>query len=169
MHGLGRLYDISTGVAPVSLDAGASTGKRVSLRGASGCAIVVFLGAAGSGTEALALTLKQHTASTGGTTATLDNSNVRYYTKLATTLAGTETWSTPASPTAGVVTVAGSDAAKQGILVIEVDTVNLSDGYRYVSLDAADPGTGVRLGAVLYILRDLKTMRKPAALAAPLS
>lgn len=169
MHALGRLYDISTGVAPVSLDAGASTGKRCSLRGAGGVSIVAFLGAAGSGTEALAFTIKQHTASSGGTTATLDNANVRYYTKLATTLAGSETWSTAASPTSGVVTVAGADAAKQGIVVIEVDTVNLSDGYRYISLDAADPGTGVRLGAVLYILRDLKTMRKPSAMAAPLS
>lgn len=169
MHALGRLFDISTGVAPVSLDTAAQTGKRVALRDAGGVTIVAFVGAAGSGTEALAFTIQQHTAASSGTTATLDNSNVKYYTKLATTLAGSEQWAAAASPSSGVVTIAGADSTKQGIVVIEVDAVNLSDGYGYVSLNAADPGTGVRLGAVLYILRDLKVQRKPSSLRAPLS
>lgn len=169
MQGLGRLFDISTGIAPVSFDAGAATGKRVSLRDAGGVTIVAFVGAAASGAESLAFTLKQHTASSGGTSATLDNTNVKYYTKLATTLAGTETWAAAAAPSTGVVTIGTADAAKQGIVVIEVDTVNLSDGYRYISLDSADPGTGVRIGGVLYILRDLKVARKPSNLRAPLN
>lgn len=169
MQGLGRLFDISTGVAPVDLATAGATGKRVSLRNASGVSIVAFVGAAASGTEALAFTIQQHTASSSGTSATLDNSNIKYYTKYEATLDGDETWTAAASPTAGVVTIAAGDRDKEGIVVIEIDTTNLSDGYRYVSLNAADPGTVSRLGAVLYILRDLKVMRKPNNLVAPLS
>lgn len=169
MHGLGRLYDFSAGVTPVDLATAGATGKRVSLKHASGVAIVAFVGAAASGTEALAFTVQEHTLSASGTSQALTNSNVRYYTKYEATLDGDESWSAAASPTAGVVTIAAGDRDKEGIVVIEVDAVNLSDGFSYVSLNAADPGTVSRLGAVLYVLRDLNVQRKPSNLPVPLS
>lgn len=169
MHGLGRLYDISCGVSPVDLATAGATGKRVSLRHASGVAIVAYVGAAASGTEPLAFTIQEHTAASSGTSQTLNNSNVRYYTKYEATLDGDESWSAAASPSSGVVTIAAGDRDKEGIIVIEVDAVNLSDGFAYVSLNAADPGSVARLGAVLYILRDLNVQRKPSNLPIPLS
>jgi hypothetical protein len=168
MEGLGRLFDISAGVAPVDLNTAGATGKRVSLKHAEGVTIVAAFGAQASGTEALAFTLKQHTAATGGTSANLATVT-RYYTKLEATLDGDETWSLSTQAAAATIPIVAGDRDKEGILVVEVDGPQLSDGYAYVSLDVADPGAVARLGAVLYILRDLKVQRKPANLAAPLS
>ena len=96
---LGRLIDISVGVAPVDLSVAASTGKRVGLRNAAGVT-VVFRKGAGAGGEDPVLTFRQHTAASGGTSqnlATVDH----YYTKSAATLAGTETWNRAAQAAAG--------------------------------------------------------------------
>ena len=169
IEALGRLIDISVGVAPVDLQT-AQTGKRVGLRRADGCTIVVFKGAGTAGDDPT-VTLKQHTASTGGTTANLAIID-HYYLKNATTLAGTETWTRVAQTAAATIADpggAGTSAESQQILVIEVNAAQLSDGYAYISLDVADTGTNAQLGCVLYLLRDLVPKRKPANLAAALS
>lgn len=169
IEALGRLVDLSVGVAPVDLQT-AQTGKRVSLKRADGCTIVVFK-AAGTAGDDPTVTLKQHTASTGGTTANLAVID-HYYLKSATTLDGTETWSKVTQAAAATIADpggAGTSAESQQILVIEVNAAQLSDGYSYISLDVADTGTNAQLGGVLYLLRDLVAKRKPANLAAALS
>lgn len=166
MEALGRLIDLSIGFAPVDMQTGANTGKRVSLRNAGGVTFVFYKGA-GTGGDDPVLTLQQHTASSGGTTSNLATVD-HYYSKSATTLAGTETWTRTAQSASQTVTLTG-EAAKQGIYVIEVDAEKLADGYAYVSLSVADTGGNAQLGCVLYELRDLEVRRKPANLAAALS
>ena len=166
MEALGRLFDISCGVAPVSLDAAASTGCRVSLRNCGGVTIVAYFGAAASGTEAIQFDVQQHTAASGGTTADLDVID-HFYTKYEATLDGDETWTRVAQTAASEVDVAGADRDKQGILVISVDAAMLSDGYTHISLNVTDPGSVARLGAVLYILHDLRVQRAPQNLVNP--
>ncbi|MFJ6066575.1 hypothetical protein ACIQHU_26465 [Streptomyces tendae] len=169
MEALGRLVDVCVGAAPVDLSTAAVTGKRVRLRDAGGLTIVVFKGAGTAGDDPT-LTLKQHTANTGGTTSNLAVID-HYYLKDATALAGTEQWTRVSQAAAATITDpggAGTSAEHQQIIVIEVEAEQLSDGYTHVSLDVADVGTNAQLGAVLYLRRDLVVERAPAALAASL-
>ena len=66
IEALGRLVDYSVGVAPVDLSGGAQTGKRISLKNTSGVQVVIFKGAASSGTDPM-FTFKEATADTSGT------------------------------------------------------------------------------------------------------
>lgn len=166
---LGRLFDLSTGWVPVDAQT-AQTGKRVSLRNAAGCTIVV-LKAAGTAGDDHSYDLQQHTASTGGTSADLDIISA-YYLKSETTLDGDETWSRVTQTAASEITDAGgagTSAEQEQILVIEVDARQLSDGYDYISLNSGGEGSNAQLSTCLYILRDLAVQRTPANLAAPLS
>lgn len=165
MEALGRLFDISVGCVPTDAVAGAVTGKRVSLKEAGGVTIVVVT--TGASTDITDVDLQQHTADTGGTTADLDIITSYYY-KSEATLDGDETWTRGTQSAASEITNVGA-ASEELLLVIEVEASQLSDGYDYVSLDIPDLGTnGTRHCAILYLLRDLQTMRKPANMAAPL-
>ncbi len=169
-EGLGRLFDLSIGFAPVDMQTAANTGKRVSLKHA-GAVTIVLIKAVGTAGDDPVLTLKQHTAATGGTSANL--AIIDHYTiKDAVALAGTETWSAVTQAAAATITDpggAGTSAEHQQIDAIEVRAAQLSDGYAYVSLDVADVGGNAQLGTVLYILHDLAVQRKPANLAAALA
>lgn len=169
MEALGRLVDVCIGAAPVDLSTAAVTGKRVALKGCGGLTIIVFKGAGTAGDDPT-VTLKQHTANTGGTTSNLAVID-HYYLKDATTLAGTEAWSKVTQTAAATIADpggAGTSAEHQQIIAIEVDAAQLSDGYTHVSLDVADVGTNAQLGAILYLRRDLLVSRAPQALAASL-
>ncbi|MFJ6667419.1 hypothetical protein [Streptomyces sp. NPDC091383] len=165
-EGLGRAFDISVGLAPVDLSVGANTGKRVSLRNAAGVTIVFRKGAGGAGEDPV-LTLQQHTAASGGSSANLASID-HYYYKSATTMAGTETWTRAAQSASQTVTLTG-EAQKQGIYVFFVNGQSLADGYKYVSLSIADVGSTAQLGSVEYFLGDLTQQRTPGNLPAGLS
>lgn len=169
MEALGRLVDVAIGVAPVDLQT-AQTGKRVALRDAGGVTVVVVKGAGTAGDDPT-LTLQQHTAASGGTSANLAVID-KYYLKNATTLAGTETWSKVTQTAAATIADpggAGTSAESQQIIVFSVDARSLSDGYKYISVNVADTGTNAQLGTVLYLLRDLEVQRAPEKLAAALA
>jgi hypothetical protein len=169
MEALGRLVDVCIGAAPVDLSTAAVTGKRVALKGAGGLTIIVFKGAGTAGDDPT-FTLKQHTASSSGTTSNLAVID-HYYLKDAATLAGTEQWTKVTQTAAATIADpggAGTSAEHQQIIAIEVDAAQLSDGYTHVSLDCADVGTNAQLGAILYLRRDLLVARTPSALAASL-
>lgn len=166
---LGRLFDISVGWSPVDAQT-AQTGKRVSLRNAGGCTIVVVK-AAGTAGDDHSYDLQQHTASTGGTTADLDIVTA-YYLKQETTLDGDETWTRVTQSAASEITdagAAGTSAEQEQILVIEVDAKQLTDGYDYISLNSGGEGSNAQLSTCIYLLRDLAVQRTPANLVAPLS
>jgi hypothetical protein len=180
MEALGRLFDISAGVAPVDINtADAATGKRVSLKNASGVTILLFTGVqASAGTADLVVDVQQATAATGGTSNDLDSTNGatgidHFYVKSATALAGTETWArvvnnsgTPVSE----VTVAGATyGATQIIVAIEVAATQLADGFCYISANLAETTANAQLLGVLYVVHDLDVQRKPANLPAALA
>lgn len=166
MEGLGRLFDVSTAFVPTDAVAGAITGKRVSLKNAGGCTIVVQT--TGGSTDITDVDLQQHTASSSGTTADLDVID-HYYYKSEATLDGDETWTRATQTAASEITNVGA-ASEELLLVIEVEATQLSDGYSYISLDIPDLGSnGTRLCSGLYFLRELRAPRKPANLIAPLS
>ena len=166
MEALGREFDLSVGLAVYDTNAGAGTGKRVALKRAGGLTVVLFK-AAGVGTDVPVLTLKEHNASSGGTSQNLARIT-KFYKKSAATLAGTETWSVTTQAASATLTLTG-EATNQGIYVIELDSTWLSDGFGYVSVDVADTGAaGAQWAGVLYILRDLEVQRDPTALPAAL-
>lgn len=84
IKGLGRLFDLSCGVAPVDIAGGAQTGKTVSLENCGGVT-VVFFKEAGAAAEATTLTLRESIA--GASTQDLATIT-EYYLKSAATLAG---------------------------------------------------------------------------------
>lgn len=168
MEALGRLFDISTGIAPVDLSSAAATGKRIHLKAGTGCTIVLFKGAGTAGDDPT-VTLKQHTAASSGTTSNLAIID-HYYLKNATTLAGSETWTKKTQAAAATIADpggAGTSAESQQIVAISVNASQLADGYGWISLDVADVGTNAQLGAVLYLLHDLTVQRTPENLANP--
>jgi hypothetical protein len=172
MEGLGRNFDLSVGFIPVDMQTAANTGKRVSLKKASSLSIVLFKAVGTAGDDPV-LTLKQHTASSSGTSANLA-AITNYYYKAAVSgaLAGTETWTKVTQAAAATITDPGglgTSAESSMIVVIPVSGASLSDGYGYVSLDVADVGGNAQLGGVLYILHDLDVQRAPANLQAALA
>lgn len=170
-EGLGRLFDLSIGIAPVDMNTNnGETGKRVSLRNAGSISLVVIK-AAGTAAEDPTVTLKQHTASSGGSSANLAAID-HYYLKSEATLDGDETWTRVAQTAAATIADpggAGTSAEEQQILVIPLNANSLADGYDYVSLDYAVTASNAQLATVLYILCDLAVQRAPANLVAPLS
>jgi hypothetical protein len=161
MEALGRLFDIAVGSVPVDAVAGAITGNRVHLKNCGGVTIVVV--ATGASTDVTDVDLQQHTVATGGTPADLDVIT-RYYYKSETTLDADEVWTKGTQAAASEITNVGA-ASEELLLVIEVESTSLSDGYEWVSLNIPDLGTNAtRHCAILYLLRDLNVQRAPAAL-----
>jgi hypothetical protein len=164
MYKLGYTFDIGPAIVPIDVSGAAATGKRVMARNAQNLNIVVFKGLE-AGTDDPVLTLNQWQAVSGGSAAALNVDH--YWAKAAVTLVGTTTWSKVAMASGRTVTLT-SQAANQGIYVIEINTKDLTDGYDYVSVDTAKAGSTAQLGGILYILADLTVRRDPANLAATL-
>lgn len=165
---LGYTVDIGPLWAPVDLTTAGGTGLRACLKNAQSCIFVVPVAAAASGTEDLVFTLKEHTAASAGTTQNFANITTALV-KSATLLAGTETWVAVTQAASATLTLAGATyAAKQLVLAVQVNTKDLDEGFDYVSLSVADPGTVSRLGTGLTLLTDLVTKRDPTKLAATL-
>lgn len=176
MEALGRLFDVSVGYLNVDLNTSGATGKRVSLKDATGVTFLCIVPAT-AGTEDLTFDVQQHTASTGGTSGDLDTGGAagsrgidHFYIKAATTLAGTETWTRVTQSEASEVVVSGATyGASQCLVAIEVAASQLADGYSYVSVISPDPGSTARVVSVVAILHDLQIKRAPANLAASLN
>jgi hypothetical protein len=170
MNGLGRLFDIGIGVAPVDLDtADGATGLRTSVIGASGITAIAAIGAGGA--TNVTLTAKQHTAGSGGTTGTVPADAVSaVYIKSEATLDNDESWVMLSGPSStavanGVVTLAGATyGAAQKLVAVEIDAKKLTDGYTHVSLDIAGALAAAMLGTVLYVVHGLKVERDPVSL-----
>ena len=164
MEALGRLFDVSIGAVPTDAVAGAVTGKRVSMKNATGCTILAVT--TGASTDITDVDLQQHTAASGGTTADLDIID-HYYYKSETTLDGDEVWTRGSQSAASEITDVGA-ASEELLLAIEVPATSLSDGYTHISLNVPDLGTnGSRHVAILYIVHGLHVQRAPASMAQP--
>lgn len=163
MWGLGREFEIGNGIGPVAdLAAGANTGARVHMRNYDTLAVVFAKGVASAGTDTVTLTLKEHTAATGGTSANLAAITTAYV-KSEATLDGDETWTELTQAAAATLALTGATyAALQTLVVFEVQSQSLSAGYEWLSVDIADPGAGGTIpGVLLYLPHGLKIQRRP--------
>ena len=169
MRGLGKDFDICSGVVPIAdLASGAQTGHRVHMKNYAGIAIVGFMGAVSAGTDTFVPDVQQHTAATGGNSADLDVVTTWFY-KGEASLDGDETWTKVTQAAASEISLTGATyAALQMIIVAQVEAVSLSDGYEWISVDQADPGSGgTRAGCYFYIPYGLTIQRAPDNLAQP--
>jgi hypothetical protein len=162
MLGLGRLYDIGLALAPVDLSTAGATGKRISLTDCGGVDIVLVYGAGTDGDDPVP-SLQQHTAYTGGTTASLATLTT-IYRKAETLLDNDETWSETTQAAAAIMTAVADDAQKQKIYVIHVPASSLADGYTHISVNQADLSNNAQLAAFLYLKVDLQSQRDPSLL-----
>lgn len=164
---LGRLFDISAGVAPADFGSAAATGNRVSLANCDAVTVVVFK-EPGTDTEPLVVTLQEHTVASSGTPQALAKIT-EVYKKTEATLDGDEAWVKVTQAAGSTFTEAATDDTLQAIYAFTVSADSLSDGYKYISVNVADPGTAGTTGAVLYLLHDLKVKRAPANMPLPIT
>lgn len=172
MRGLGREFDISTGINPVAdLAAGANTGKRIHMRNYDSLGVLLTKNAASAGTDTVTLTLQEHNANTGGTSQNLAAITDWYYKSTAAALAGTEAWVEVTQAAAATLALANTGpvpAANQALVFFEVEAASLSAGFEWLSVNIADPGSGgTILGGVFYVMGGLKIQRRPDLLAQP--
>jgi hypothetical protein len=167
IRALGRLFDLGVGFIPVDMQTAANTGKRQSLKHCAGVTIVLFKAVGTAGDDPV-LTLKQHTASSSGTTANLAAITTYWYkASVSAAMANTEQWVEVTQAAAATISDPGglgTSAESSMIVVVEVLAEQLADGYAYVSLDVADTGGNAQLGGVLYIPHGLKYPSAPANL-----
>lgn len=169
VKGLGHDFDICHAVAPVAdLAGGAQTGARLHLKNYGGVAIVGIMGAVSAGTDTFVPDVQEHNAATGGTSQDLDVVT-EWFIKQEATLDGDEAWARVTQTAASEISLTGATyAAAQLIVVAQVDTSSLSDGFEWISVIQADPGVGgTRAGCYLYIPYGLRVQRTPQNLAQP--
>ena len=165
MQGLGRLFDIGSAFSPVDFNTSdAATGHRIHMRNYETVACVLFKGAGTAGADPV-ITIREHTAATGGTSADLAVVDEFFY-KEETALDGDETWTRVAQTEAATATVA-TWAENEGIVVVEVEAASLSAGFEWVSFNIAATVANAQLVAGLYIMHGLKIQRRPDLLAQP--
>lgn len=169
--GLGNLFDICHGVAPVAdLAAGANTGARVHMKNYGGLCVAAYMGAVSAGTDTFVPDVQQHNAATSGTSKDLD-SVTQWYIKFETTLDGDEAWTRVTQSAASEISLTGATYAATQVLVaaeIDIDALDTAGGYEWISLDLPDAGTGgTRAGCIFYIPYGLKVNRRPDRLAQP--
>ena len=170
MFSLGKDLDVCHGIVPVDLAAGANTGARVHMRNYQSILVVLYKAIATAGTDNVVVTLQEHTAASSGTSANLAAIDRFWYKRGASsTLAGTEQWTEVTQTAAATVTLAGATyAALEAVVAFSVEAASLSDGYDWMSVNIADPGSGgTILGGVLYIPTGLMYPDAPASLANP--
>lgn len=180
MRGLGRLYDIGLGVAPVDMNAGdGATGKRISVMGSLSMDVVVILGAAASGTDDVTIDVQQHTAYTSGTSGDLDAAATsaltqpargitQYWIKSETALDNDEVWTRVTQSEASEITLAGATyAARECIVVFNVGPAQLGTGYTHLSVNVSYATNAVRTCTVLYLPVGLRSGARPDRLGYP--
>lgn len=151
MPGLGSDFDVAWGIAPVNLATGANTGMRQYLGGLKEVG-VLYLGGAGAAAEPPVLTLRQHTASTGGSSANWAVVT-EFWRKSEATLDNDEGWSYQTQAASATVT---GQAQVEQMIYFSVRPTQLTAGP-YMSVDIADAGTGPMLGTVIYLLGGMDT------------
>jgi hypothetical protein len=138
----------------------------VALRDAQGLTILLLANFTGD-VDPLNVTLRQHTAGVGGTSANLVAID-RYWIKTEATLDGDEQWAEVTQAASHQLAAFGTPE-EQKLVAIELDGTELADGFTHVSLDVPDQGAGVgtKVTSVLYVLHGLGISRKPQLLRAP--
>jgi|SRR3989304_5555885 len=165
MNGLGRIFDIGSAFTPVDFNTSdAATGHRVHMRNYGGIALVLYKGAGTAGADPV-ITVQEHNAKTGGTSASLACIDQVFY-KTEATLDGDETWAR-ATQTAAATYTDATSAELEGIIVTEVEASALSAGYEWISFNIAATVANAQLLCGLYIMHGLRIQARPDSLAQP--
>jgi hypothetical protein len=176
MRGLGRLYDVGLGLAPVDMNSGnGGTGKRHSMVGSESVDVLVILGAAASGTDDVTIDVQQHTAYVSGTSNDLDATGVstsigitEWFVKSETLLDNDEAWTRVTQTAASEITLTGATyAARECIVAFNVRASMLGTGYTHISVDLSYATNAVRVGTVLYLPVGLRSGARPDRLGYP--
>lgn len=166
---LGSLFDIDGVIAPVALNTAANTGARIDMRKATTATFVIYCSAGTAGDDLAGITLREHTASSSGTSQNLATIT-EYFKKSETTLDGDEVWTRiTQSAAATTADATGTTAEEQNMFVIEVRHDQLSDGFKWLSVDIPDLGAASKIGCCLVILSGLRQQGKPERLRGTLS
>lgn len=142
-----------TVVGPVDLNTAAVTGARVAMGKAHKVSFICVL-AAGTSTTTHGFTLRQHTAASSGSSADLSVDNP-YFHKIGAATVFTKVAPSSAAAAYDLHSLLADSAS---IVVFEVLSEQLTDGYAWVSLDTADSG-GAQLATVIAVV---DTEFKPA-------
>jgi hypothetical protein len=164
LKGLGNEFDVLCGFTPVDLGTAGATGARVNMENYGRITWVGYL-ATGTAAQAPTFTLQEHTAATAGTSTNLAVIT-EYFQKEEATLDGDEAWTRVTQTAAATVTDADWDDANEVMVAFSVDADQLSDGYEWVSVNVADPGTA-HIGCVFGVASDLRVQRAPQNLPQP--
>ena len=162
MEGLGRIFDLSIGQGTVvtNLGGGANvTGKRVSLKNASGVTLLIVKGA-GTAAQDPVLTFSAFAAATGGSAVTPAPTIPYWYKKAATAPTGAETWTKVTQTASNIVTLTG-ESTNQGLYALFVaagDPVVRSAPYLEVDIGSTAAAQNI---AQVWILHDLEVQRAP--------
>jgi len=136
---------VKVGTGPIDLDAGNNVGARIDMQKFKRVTFIAFA-AAGTTPSSHTFSFKQHTAATAGTTAVLSHMNP-YFHKLNAETVFTKVQPTVAADAYDLDTLVGD--AKY-VIVFEILSEDLTDGYRWVSLDQSDSG-GAQLGGIIAV------------------
>lgn len=145
---------VKVGTGPIDLDAGNNVGARIDMKQFARVTFIAFAGA-GTTPSSHTFSFKQHTAASAGTTAVLSHANP-YYHRLGTATSFTKVQPSSAADAYDLDTLVGD--AKY-VVVFEVLSEDLTDGYEWVSLDQTDAG-GAQLGGIIALGH--KASNKPA-------
>ena len=141
-------------IGPVDFNTAANTGERIDMRMFKRVTFVCVL-AAGTTPDSHTFTLRQHDAASSGNSADLVSDNP-YFHKVNAATSFTKVVPGSAAAAKDIDTVVGDT---KFIAVFEVRQEELTDGYRWVSVDATDSG-GAQLGCVIAICHE--AVSKPA-------
>lgn len=141
-------------VQPVDLNGGANTGERFDMQKFKKVAFIIV---ADDGTtpSSHTVSLEQHTVASAGTPAALPIANAWFH-KVDAELAFTKVVPSSAAASFDIDSVVGDT---KFVAVFEVNQEDLTDGYRWVSLNLTDAG-GAQIGAVIAI--GFNATEKPA-------
>jgi hypothetical protein len=163
MEAIGNTIDLTLGFAPVDMTTAANTGARVRLARGQAATFVLFKGVGTAGQDPV-ITVQEHNAYTGGTSANLAVID-HYYVKDAVALTGADTWSKVTQTAAATITDPGGNgtsAEHQQIVAVTIEADWLTAGYEWVNFSVADVGANSMLGCCLVIVHDLNVKRAPA-------
>lgn len=139
--------NIVSGFVPVNLATGANTGDLIDMSCYNRVLVVFFAGAGTAGDDPT-ITIKEHTALSGGTSQDLVVVDEIYVKQGTQTGIGQFTRKTQAA----AATYTDSDSAEnEKIWAIEIRADQMSDGFRYLSANVSDVGNNSQLGCLLYI------------------
>lgn len=160
MEGLGRLFDLSIGAPITNLGGGSNvTGKRVSLKNASGVTVLVSKGAGTSGQDPV-LTFNGFAAASGGSASASPPQLSYFYKKAATAPTGAETWTKVTQTASNIMTLTG-ESTNHGLYAIFVAAGDMPVRTSpYLEVDIGSTAAAQNVG-VMFILHDLEVQRSP--------